>query len=74
MDQLTELEDVDLGETESTTVGGLMMERLGRPAVVGDEIELAGVRIRALKVLRNRIKLLEVRRSTLPIVERTTED
>lgn len=60
LDQLPELESVDLGETESTTVGGLMMERLGRPAVVGDVIELGAVRIEALKVLRNRIKVLKV--------------
>ncbi|GEM_PF-2428010 len=60
LDQLPELEDTDIGETESTTIGGLMMERLGRPAVVGDAIELGRVRIEALKVLRNRIKVLKV--------------
>src|SRR4029077_2499058 len=37
---LPELEQVDLGETDATTLGGLLMERLGRPAVVGDSITL----------------------------------
>lgn len=60
LDQLRELRGQDLGELESSTIGGLVMERLGRPAVVGDEIELNGVRVSVLKVLRTRIKLLRV--------------
>jgi putative hemolysin len=40
LDALPELEDVDLGETESQTLGGLLMERLGRAIVVGDSILL----------------------------------
>ena len=60
IDQLPELQGVDLSEQESGTIGGLMMETLGRPAVVGDTIDLNGVRISALKVLRNRIKLLRI--------------
>jgi len=60
LDQLAELEDVEIGEVESNTIGGLMMERLGRPVVVGDEIEIGRMRVSALKVLRNRIKLLKV--------------
>jgi CBS domain containing-hemolysin-like protein len=40
LDSLPELEAVELGETESTTLGGLLMERLGRPAVVGDTLYL----------------------------------
>jgi putative hemolysin len=40
LDALPELEAVDLGETEAQTLGGLLMERLGRPAIVGDSIYL----------------------------------
>jgi CBS domain containing-hemolysin-like protein len=40
LDSLPELDSVELGETEATTLGGLLMERLGRPAVVGDSIWL----------------------------------
>jgi len=68
LDQLAELEQIDLEEQESSTVGGLMMETLGRPAVVGDAIDLKGVRISALKVLRNRIKLLKVE-TLMPVEE-----
>lgn len=40
LDSLPELEAAELGETEASTLGGLLMERLGRPAVVGDSIWL----------------------------------
>lgn len=40
LDSIPELEAVDWGETEASTLGGLLMERLGRPAVVGDSIYL----------------------------------
>jgi putative hemolysin len=62
VDALAELEGVALGESEATTVGGLMMERLGRPAAAGDVIAVDGVRITALKVLRHGIKLLRIDR------------
>jgi putative hemolysin len=60
LDQLPELAGLDLEGSETSTIGGLMMERLGRPAVVGDQIQLGGVLITALKVLRTRIKLLRL--------------
>jgi CBS domain containing-hemolysin-like protein len=47
-------------ETETSTLGGLLMERLGRAVSVGDVLEIDGLRIIALKVIRNRIKLLRV--------------
>jgi CBS domain containing-hemolysin-like protein len=40
LDALPELDQVEIGETDATTLGGLLMERLGRPAVVGDSIVL----------------------------------
>jgi CBS domain containing-hemolysin-like protein len=40
LDALPEPEQVELGETDAATLGGLLMERLGRPAVVGDSIVL----------------------------------
>jgi putative hemolysin len=66
IESLPELDDVELGGSEVMTVGGLMMEQLGRPAVVGDEILLTAVKITALKVLRNSIKLMRIER--LPAV------
>jgi CBS domain containing-hemolysin-like protein len=63
LDQLRELREADLGTSESSTIGGLVMERLGRPAVVGDEIHIDGVHISVLKVLKTRIKLLKVEKA-----------
>lgn len=40
LDSIPELEAVELGETEASTLGGLLMERLGRPAVVNDSMYL----------------------------------
>jgi putative hemolysin len=51
----------ETSEVDATSIGGLLMETLGRPAVVGDVVELeGGVKISALKVHRNRIKLVRV--------------
>jgi CBS domain containing-hemolysin-like protein len=60
LDQVPALEELGLEAADSTTTGGLMMELLGRPVTKGDVIELEGVRLTALKVLHNRIKLLRV--------------
>lgn len=60
IDSLPELAGIELGDSDVMTVGGLMMERLGRPASVGDEIVLDSIRITALKVLRNSIKLMRI--------------
>jgi putative hemolysin len=48
------------GDIDSSSLGGLLMEKLGRPAVVGDTVEIDGLKVTALKVLRNRIKLVRV--------------
>jgi putative hemolysin len=66
LDQLPELASADLSGMESTTVGGLVMERLGRSAVVGDSIDAGTTRIKVLKMLRTRIKLLRVEHITEP--------
>ena len=60
IEQIAWLRDADIEDAESNTVGGLLMERLGRAVRVGDSIEVGGYRITALKVLRTRIKLLKI--------------
>ncbi|MCC7479123.1 HlyC/CorC family transporter [bacterium] len=68
VDQLPELEGLELEDVEASTIGGLLMERLGRGVRVGDELLLEGnemnpgVKITALKVQGNRIKLLKLER------------
>jgi putative hemolysin len=63
IESLPELSQIELGDSEAVTVGGLMMERLGRPAVVGDEISVGEMKVTALKVLGNQIKLMRITRS-----------
>ncbi len=60
IDQVAELSGFADDGIEASTVGGLLMEVLGRPAVVGESIDVPGAKITAVKVLQNRIKLLRV--------------
>jgi putative hemolysin len=60
LDQVPELESGQLAELEATTIGGMVMELLGRPAVVGDSVRVDGAEITVIKALRNRIKLLRI--------------
>ncbi len=46
LDELEEETGVSLGREDVDTVGGLVLVLLGRPAAVGDEVELEGVRMR----------------------------
>jgi CBS domain containing-hemolysin-like protein len=54
---LVDLEEDGLrpGEVHSESIGGLVVERLERLAVPGDEVEIAGRRVRVLSVDGNRI-------------------
>ncbi len=69
IEQLPELEGLELEDIDASTIGGLLMEKLGRGVRVGDELLLEGneqnpgVKITALKVQGNRIKLLKLERS-----------
>jgi putative hemolysin len=67
LDQLPELEELELEDVEAGTIGGLMMEKLGRRVIAGDELLLPSeqepqLRITALQVVGNRIKLLKLER------------
>jgi CBS domain containing-hemolysin-like protein len=66
LDSLPEFAAVQLGDSAAVTLGGLMMERLGRAVVVGDAIAVDGLTVTALKVMRNRIKLLRVEQVAAP--------
>lgn len=54
------LEGIDTSELDSNSVGGLMMEKLDRAVVAGDVLELPGLKLTALKVVGNTIKLIRV--------------
>jgi putative hemolysin len=57
---------VDLGiytvtDEEVTTVGGLIVDRLGRLPTVGDEVEVGGVTFRVLATRRRTVDRVHVR-------------
>jgi CBS domain containing-hemolysin-like protein len=47
--------EIDLEEEGSLTVGGLIMERLGRIPQVGDAVEIEGIRLRVDAVDRRSV-------------------
>jgi CBS domain containing-hemolysin-like protein len=57
VDDLGELFDLDLDDDEVDSVGGLLAKHLGRVPIVGSEVEVAGIRLRAerLEGRRNRV-------------------
>jgi CBS domain containing-hemolysin-like protein len=66
VEELEELFDLDLGERDFDTVGGLVVSRLGRVPAAGETLELGDLRIEIRKVERHRIRQVRVRRSGAP--------
>jgi putative hemolysin len=60
VDDLNEQLGVELPKDAFRTVGGLVFGRLGRAPRVGDEVEVADVRLRVLAVERSRVARLEL--------------
>lgn len=60
IDSIDMLDKLDREEFDSNSVGGLMMEKLDRAVVSGDVLELPGLKLTALKVIGNTIKLIKV--------------
>jgi CBS domain containing-hemolysin-like protein len=58
--------DVELPHVESHTIGGLIMDRLGRIPRVGDTIEIGGIRLEVASVARRSATEVHV---TLPARE-----
>jgi CBS domain containing-hemolysin-like protein len=64
-DELAELTGLGVPESGAyETLGGLVMERLGRIPVVGDELVVDGVRLRVVGMDGLRVELVRVGRST----------
>jgi putative hemolysin len=60
IDDLNDRFDTDLPEGGVDTVGGLVFEQLGRPAVKGEEIIVGELKFRVLELDGNRLKRLRV--------------
>lgn len=58
VDELGELFDTELSDDDVDTVGGLFSKLLGRLPVTGDEVQVAGICLRAAGVERRRQRLL----------------
>ncbi len=70
LDRLEELFDLRREEgTESTTVGGLVTERLGHVPQAGEVLERDGVRIEVLAADERRVKQVRVRRAPVEQAE-----
>jgi CBS domain containing-hemolysin-like protein len=67
VDELNELLDAELPEGDWDTVGGLVFNMLGRVPVVGDSLEVDGVRLVVDKVQGHRIGRLRVKPLSAPV-------
>jgi CBS domain containing-hemolysin-like protein len=63
MRKVNELIDADIEIPGVVTVAGLMMNKLGRLAKAGDQVELEGFAFRALEVSGRRILTVDISRA-----------
>jgi CBS domain containing-hemolysin-like protein len=56
-------------EVESTTIGGLAMEWLGRVPVPGETIERAGIRVEVLASDELRVEQVRLTPAQVPVTE-----
>jgi CBS domain containing-hemolysin-like protein len=73
VDELNELLDVDLPNTEWDTVGGLVMGILGRVPARGEVVEFEGLRFTAERVQGRRISKILIERLPSKAVEASAE-
>jgi CBS domain containing-hemolysin-like protein len=73
VDELNELLDVELPNTEWDTVGGLVMGILGRVPAVGEQVEFEGLRFTAERVQGRRIGKILIERLPQEPAEATAE-
>jgi CBS domain containing-hemolysin-like protein len=59
-DELNDQFETNLPENESDTLNGLLFERLGRPAIKGEEILIDTVKFKVLEVDGHRIQRLRI--------------
>jgi putative hemolysin len=74
IDEVNELFGLGFPSDESVTMGGLVINALGRTAAVGDEVEINGLRLQVESVDRFRISTLNliIPRDKTPENERET--
>ena len=73
LDELSETVGVDITSDEVGTVGGLIMERLGRVPRAGEQLEIDGFRVVVEQVRRRQVLRVYFERLA-PVAEATTDD
>jgi CBS domain containing-hemolysin-like protein len=66
VDELSDLFDVQLPEGDFDSVGGLIVDRLGRLPEEGDRVECNGLALTVLKVAQHRIQRVRIERLPEP--------
>ena len=66
---LEDLTEVEIPSDAADTVGGLILHKLGRMPVEGDEISVGNLLFKVISVKSRRVKEIEVRKSQLEIAD-----
>lgn len=74
IDDLGELFDMELGDDEVDTVGGLLAKALGRVPIVGSHVEVHGVSLRADRLEGRRNRVSHIIAAAVPKVDTDLED
>jgi CBS domain containing-hemolysin-like protein len=74
LDVLAETLEMEIPETDAETVGGLVLDRLGRLATPGDSVEINGYRLTVLRADPTRIRKIRVEPIALVAISAPTPD
>jgi CBS domain containing-hemolysin-like protein len=74
IDEVNERYGLGLNADEADTMAGLVLSALGRPAVVGDQVEIHGARLHVQQVDRLRIAVLLLQLPPEQVAERAAEE
>jgi magnesium and cobalt transporter len=69
IDEFNEFFSTELSDADYDTVGGLVMQELGRLPRRGEQLDFAGLRFKVLRGDRRRLHTLEVTRLPVPQAE-----
>ncbi len=69
IDELNEMFDIEIQKNDFDSIGGLIVNELGRMPSVGDEVRVNGLSLRVLSVTGRRIKKVRVTKVGTPVEE-----
>lgn len=74
IDDLGELFDIELDDDEVDTVGGLLAKALGRVPIVGSQVDVGGISLRAERLEGRRNRVSHIIAAAAPTVDTDFED